>query len=252
MIHMQWRCLIPILLTWAAMLCGLASLISSAAGEFIVSARFIMVSMVLDGLDGVLARKIHGTSEFGAELDTFVDMTSFGVAPALLAWQACWQFWPHWIGMSLAGLMVLSGASRLSRFRIMDPFRGQKGYLGLPITCAAGWVTMFTFIDQTKVAKLDIWLNMDLRVGAWATFVWGFLFLMLLLQVSHVRYTKPTKNPVFFLSSIALVCTLFLPDRVAMGSALVMCAFGFYYAMISPWISRSQPEESKPAAAEPS
>ena len=72
-------------------------------------------------------------------------LTSFGIAPAVLLYfyePGGLQNVPFW-GLALAFLFVMSGAGRLARFRVVDPYRGQRGYLGLPITTAAGFVAAY-------------------------------------------------------------------------------------------------------------
>ena len=241
------RAILPVALTLAAMCAGFSSIVMSAHNEFVWAARLIILSMILDGLDGAMARLLKGTSSFGAELDTFVDMTSFGIAPALLAYEACWHNFGAW-GKVLAGFMVLSGASRLSRFRIIDPLRGQGGFLGLPITCAGGFVTCIIFVANSGAIKewgWDSWFSLSQGPMAWC--VWTAVTLMLVLQVSHVRYTKASKHPVVFLAGIALVVALFFNIHLlASVAALAGCAAGFYFAFLSPFI---HPPGAKPAPA---
>ncbi len=250
------RAILPVVLTLGAMCAGFASIVMSAHSEYVWAARLIILSMILDGLDGALARLLKGTSSFGAELDTFVDMTSFGIAPALLAYEACWHHFGPW-GKVLAGFMVLSGASRLSRFRIIDPLRGQGGFLGLPITCAGGFVTCIVFVAYSGAVQEWGWTWFNLTQGPLAWTVWTAVTLMLVLQVSHVRYTKASKHPVVFLAGIVLVVALFLNIHLlASVAALGGCAAGLYFAFLSPFIHppgakpapTPQPEE-KPAAA---
>ena len=85
----NWRQIIPTLFTLAAMLCGFFSILFALEGElyYLLSAQFIMLAMILDGIDGKVARMLKGTTAFGAELDTYVDMMAFGLAPAILIYQ---------------------------------------------------------------------------------------------------------------------------------------------------------------------
>ena len=91
---LTWLQLVPISITLLAMLCGFFSILVTAEsiGETLDrakemhrwSALLIMLAMILDGIDGNVARKLKGCTEIGAELDTYVDMTAFGIAPAAL------------------------------------------------------------------------------------------------------------------------------------------------------------------------
>ena len=229
------RKIIPCACTFLALCAGVGSILAAGQERFLLSAQLILVSLILDGLDGTLARLLRGQTGFGAELDTFVDITSFGIAPAVLLY-----FYPNGLqtvpvlGLVLAFLYVMSGAARLSRFRVVDPYRGQRGFLGLPITTAAGFVA--TYLIALEIVD-GSGLPVSLTGGPLAAGFWSALLLMLVLQVSHVRYSKPTKNPKVLFPSIALVVMLFIP-AVALYSAMVMFAYGIWFAFVSPFFFR--------------
>ncbi|NKB24891.1 MAG: hypothetical protein GKR87_11040 [Kiritimatiellae bacterium] len=231
---MTWRQFIPTIFTSAAMLVGFFSLITCAMGQYMTSAQLIMLSMLLDGLDGNLARLFKGTTKFGAELDTYVDITSFGIAPALLAYLAVLKHFGL-LGILITSFIVLSGAIRLSRFRIKDPYRGQRGYQGLPITVNACWVSMFVFVTESNLLDFGLF---SLSKGPLATIVWTSTLLFMVLQVSNVRYPKPTKELLGFIPCIIFVCFLFLKVQLAVASALTICASCFVYAFITPLLPK--------------
>ncbi|MCS6771080.1 MAG: CDP-alcohol phosphatidyltransferase family protein [Kiritimatiellae bacterium] len=231
---MMWRKLLPNLLTLAALGCAMLSILKAVEGEFVAAAQFIMLCLVFDGLDGNIARWCRGATKFGAELDTFVDIIGYGVAPALLAHQLVMKDHGVW-GLLYVCFAPMSGALRLARFRVVDPHRGQKGYLGLPITVNAGWVAMMVFATQTGLLREDLF---TLAGGPFAAMVWTVSTAMLFLQVSTLRYSKPTKAPLFFFAGIAMVLMLFLKEEIALVSALSMCAYGVFYAFISPFLPR--------------
>ena len=227
---------IPCLCTFLALCAGVGSILAAGSGKFLLSAQLILVSLILDGLDGTLARLLRAQTSFGAELDTFVDITSFGIAPAVLLY----FYEPGGLrnvpvlGLALAFLFVMSGAARLSRFRVVDPYRGQRGFLGLPITTAAGFVA--TYLIALEVVEGSS-LPISLSGGPLAAGFWSALLLMLALQVSRIRYSKPTKNPKVLVPSIALVVMLFIPP-VALYSAMLMFAYGIWFAFVSPFFFR--------------
>lgn len=233
---MWLRSLLPFLFTYAAMLAGVSSLVAAADGALFLSAKLIMLSMILDGLDGHVARLLKRTTDFGAELDTFVDMVSFGVAPAFLAWQAALHEFGA-LGLILVFMMVSSGASRLARFRLVNPDRGQKGYTGLPITVLAGWLSMVVLIVESGLLDVD-WVS--LTNGPVATLAWTVAAMFTLLQVSEVHYGKPTKAPVIFAVCGLAVAFLFLTQELAVASALGICAGMFFYGFISPYLPRHE------------
>lgn len=226
----SWRYVVPTLFTVAAMMAGFYSLVMTAAGNYLVAAQMIMLSMLLDGFDGNVARWLKGTTKFGAELDTYVDMTSFGIAPALLVYLAVLnQF--GWLGFVLASAIVVSGVMRLSRFRIKDPFRGQRGFQGLPITVNACWLSMFIFVSESGLYNSE---RLVLHEGPLATVVWTCTILFLVLQVSNIRYPKPTKALVGFVPCILVITFLFLRMQLAVAAATGILISCFIYSFITP------------------
>ncbi|MDR0994497.1 MAG: CDP-alcohol phosphatidyltransferase family protein [Verrucomicrobiota bacterium] len=229
----SWRKFIPCCCTCLALCAGIGSLLATASGEFLHGAQLIILSLLLDGLDGTLARLLKGQSEFGAELDTFVDITSFGIAPAVLLYfyPGGLHDVPFW-GFVLTCLYVISGASRLSRFRVADPYRGQRGYLGLPITAAGGWVATWVIALESSGHWSVDWLS--IRNGPMAVGFWLSVLLMLWLQVSHVRYGKPTKNPLVLLPFLVILILLYIPPA-AVYAAFLLGLYTVWYVFVSPF-----------------
>lgn len=246
-----WRQAVPCLLTFAALGAGVGSILATGQGHFLLAAELILASLLLDGLDGALARLLKAQTLFGAELDTFVDVTSFGLAPAALLY-----FYPYGLrslpgwGAGLACLYVFSGAARLSRFRAGDPYRGARGYLGLPITVAAGFLSSYLIAAEQSDGSGG---PFSLATGPLAIGFWAALALMLVLQVSRIHYSKPTKNPAALVPFVACLVLLFFP-ATALYSAVVMFAYGLWFAFVSPFFFRRfldrlpSAEEPPPAA----
>lgn len=229
---MTWRQFPPTIVTLVAMLCGFFSMLLALEGKshFMLAAQFIMLAMILDGLDGNLARRIKGVSPFGAELDTYVDMTAFGLAPAILIYQVALQTYIGW-RVLMTALVVLSGVIRLARFKVHDPERGQAGYCGLPITASAGWVAIFVFLEETKALGGIFQLDQ----GPVALVFLAGVIIMISLQVSNIRYPKPTKSLGIFVPCVALVVMLFLSDmRLAPAAALILLVLGVIYVAFGP------------------
>lgn len=250
---MTWRQILPTIVTLAAMLCGFFSILLALEGEahYLQSAQFIMLAMILDGLDGNLARKLKGTSAFGAELDTYVDMTAFGLAPAILIYQVTLQRHADW-RIVMTALVVLSGVIRLARFKVKDSARGQAGYCGLPITASAGWVAIFVLLSETEA------LGDHFRLGQGPV---GVFFLigviaMITLQVSNVRYPKPTKAWAVFIPCMVLVALLFIEGAadIAPKAAIVLLFLGLAYVVLGPLYVRlkQRKQAAAPPAASPS
>jgi len=239
----NWRQLLPTLITLAAMLSGFLSILTTFWGMYQErpelysrAAQLIMLAMILDGLDGNLARLIKGCSAFGAELDTYVDLTAFGIAPAILIFAVTFQSKaePNWRVLLLPSAVALSGVVRLARFKVRDPLRGQAGYAGLPITANAAWVALFVFISLSPHQE-----RFSLQHGPVALLFLLGVMIFIILQVTNVRYPKPTKNVSLFLLCILLVALLWFPHRqVGTTVALVMMILGIAYVVVGPLVMK--------------
>jgi len=233
---MTWRKILPNIITLGALLGSFFCIVAASREQFYLAAQLIMVVLILDGLDGILARLLRGTSKLGAELDTFVDMTGYGIAPAMIVYYMIVPQSGVW-ALILVVLTLFSGAIRLSRFRIVDPFRGQHGYLGLPITANAAWVAMVVILSHSGSGYFD---SLTLTSGLPALLIWGISAGMVFLQVSRVRYGKPVKNPLIFILGAVLVIMLFMGQELAVYAAFAFCVAGLYYAFISPFLLKGE------------
>jgi CDP-diacylglycerol--serine O-phosphatidyltransferase len=232
--------MIPTTVTLLAMLSGFLSILVTIQGMHINSdiagryyswaAKLIMLAMILDGLDGNLARWLRGKSEFGAELDTYVDLTAFGIAPAILVFAVSLQNQDIFWRVLLPSAVALSGVVRLARFKVKDPLRGQGGYAGLPITANATWVAIFVFITLTP--PRDVF---SLNQGPVAVLFLTGVFVFIVLQVTNLHYPKPTKNAAMFLFCAILVTLLIcLRQKSAARIAALMMGMGGIYVVIGP------------------
>jgi CDP-diacylglycerol--serine O-phosphatidyltransferase len=169
---------------------------AAAAEHFTVAAQAIIAAVVLDGLDGRIARMTNTTSAFGREMDSLADVISFGLAPAVLAFAWGVQFIEPIIGEKMRGqifnagyfiafLFLLCGACRLARFNVQvnpipkNPGRPDRKYfVGLPIPAAAAMVAAV------------VWASDAQPLGWWPLSVAWLLLLALLgfLMVSTWRY----------------------------------------------------------------
>ncbi len=157
--------LLPNLFTTAALFCGFFAIVQAMTGNFEQAAVAIFVAMVLDGLDGRVARMTRTQSAFGAEYDSLSDMVSFGVAPALVvfAWTLKDMGRLGWI----AAFIYCAGAAlRLARFNTTLEVMDKRYFQGLPSPAAAALVAGFLWVMIDKhIAGSDVrWLACALVV----------------------------------------------------------------------------------------
>lgn len=132
--------LLPSLFTLGNMFCGYACVVYAMDGKFETAAPFIGVALLLDILDGRIARLTGTSSDFGVQFDSLADVISFGIAPAVLSF--AWGLQPLGrVGWAAGFLFVTGAALRLARFNIQSAGGGDKRYfVGLPSPAAAAIV----------------------------------------------------------------------------------------------------------------
>jgi CDP-diacylglycerol--serine O-phosphatidyltransferase len=206
--------------------------------DFEVAAKAIGVAVVLDGLDGRIARLTNTTSDFGREMDSLADVITFGIAPAVLAYTWGVQFVTpggllndHRAGYFLAFLYLLCGAARLARFNVQthpvpkNPGRADRKYfVGLPIPAAAGMVAAIVYVtDSTPV---EWWI--------YSTLWLALLGLLSFLMVSTWRYPSfkdlsliRPRSPLTYLPIIILLYLIWdLSQPVLLGMSLCYALSG--------------------------
>lgn len=169
--------LLPNLFTTAALFAGFYAILAAVNGKFELASVAIFVAMLMDGLDGRVARLTKTQSAFGAEYDSLSDMVSFGLAPALVVY--IWALSDLGkLGWLAAFIYTASGALRLARFNTQIGIADKKYFQGLPSPSAAA------------IIAGGIWLGVDYEVSGeslnWVAAV--LTTLTGLLMVSNFRY----------------------------------------------------------------
>ncbi|MBL0337858.1 MAG: CDP-diacylglycerol--serine O-phosphatidyltransferase [Rhodospirillaceae bacterium] len=172
--------LIPNMITIMALCAGLTSIRFTLQGRWEDAVAAIFVAAILDGLDGRIARLLKATSRFGAELDSLSDFVSFGVAPAVLIYQAS-LFQLQAIGWAIVLIYTICCALRLARFNINSQLGYQPNsydprfFTGLPSPAAA------------VLALLPIIINFEIK-KEFVVFPWGWgiwLMVVAILMISR-------------------------------------------------------------------
>ncbi len=172
---------VPSLFTLFNLFFGIWSMVLASRGEFYRAGWYVFFAGILDALDGRVARLSKTGTRFGAELDSLVDIVSFGVAPAFLIYQM--EFAAagaaEWI---FCYFYVMAAAIRLARFNITQAGRAKQYFVGLP-SPAAG-MTLATFHAFTTTA---LWQQVSRYVPRHHT-LQLLMILLTILMVSNVRY----------------------------------------------------------------
>jgi len=171
---------VPSLFTLFNLFFGIWSMVLATRAEFYRAAWFIVFAGILDTLDGRVARLSGTGTRFGAELDSLVDIVSFGVAPAFLMYQiefasggpAAWIF---------CYFYVMAAAIRLARFNVTQAGRAKEHFIGLP-SPAAG-MTLATYYPFTQTDWFEA-----LRGLPWHLLLTFLMIALTILMVSNVHY----------------------------------------------------------------
>ena len=234
--------LLPNLITTGAMFGGFFAIVAAVDGKFSAAAIAVFVAMVLDALDGRVARLTKTESSFGKQFDSLSDMVAFGVAPALIVFewglQSLTQF-----GWLATFVYMACAALRLARFNVSGDSRF---FTGLPSPMAA------------CVLASGVWLCTDLGVQTPSMLVSILAAIVVIgigiLMVANVRYFSPKllrmRGRVPF---VVLVLTTIALAVVFANPPVVLFALGLIYALSGPaetlwhtWKDRSTAEDEVP------
>ncbi|MBW1991691.1 MAG: CDP-diacylglycerol--serine O-phosphatidyltransferase [Deltaproteobacteria bacterium] len=178
--------LLPNLLTTGSLFAGFYAIVAAINGKFQAAAVAIVVSLLLDGLDGRIARMTRSATSFGMQYDSLADLVAFGVAPAVLVY--LWALKPFkQFGWVAAFLFVVCGALRLARFNVQTGSHDPRYFNGLPIPAAA-----------TMIATSILF---HYAIGEWAPekylYILVMIYLLSFLMVSNIKYVSFKKVELF-------------------------------------------------------
>jgi CDP-diacylglycerol--serine O-phosphatidyltransferase len=134
---------VPNAVTVGNMFCGFIAIMYASSGRLEKAVIAILIAILLDGLDGRVARRLNATSKFGVEFDSFSDVVSFGIAPAVMMYHWAFQRSADEIGVAVTFIYALCAASRLARFNIST--ENLKSFSGLPTPGAAAFIVAIIY-----------------------------------------------------------------------------------------------------------
>ncbi len=210
--------LLPSVFTMAALFSGFYAIVAATHNRFEAAAIAVFIAMVLDNLDGSVARMTNSQSDFGAELDSLADMVSFGLAPALVMYEwalsSMIDYGWYWSKLGwLAAFIYVSGAAiRLARFNTQRSSTDKRFFQGLASPPAAGIMVSL------------VWLGVDLGfqgkqmvyLAIVATILCGILMVSRFPYYSFKEFGQQYRihyTSMIFVT-IFLVCIIFDPAKV--------------------------------------
>ena len=219
--------LLPSMFTVANLFCGYGCIVYATQQDFDTAAILIGVAMVLDTLDGFVARLTKSSTAFGVQLDSLADVISFGLAPAILAFT--WGLWPlKRLGWAAGFIYVTAAAMRLARFNIQTSTVTDKRYfVGMPSPAAAAVIASTVYLfpfgpDDTQMAFAAV----------------AMVVIPALLMVSTIRFRSVKAIEVgwhrsyiaLFVAAVALALIASQP-RIA----LVVLAYSYMLFALVAW-----------------
>jgi CDP-diacylglycerol--serine O-phosphatidyltransferase len=236
------RHLLPNAVTVGNMFCGFLAIVYAASGRFEKGAIAIGFAILLDGLDGRVARSLRATSKFGGEFDSFSDLVSFGVAPAILVYHWCYRAAADEFGVLINFLYVLCAACRLVRFNLSE--NSLSKFCGLPSPGAAGLMAAAVYFSPILPPSLALFNEprtaLDLN-GIILLSVMSFIVPALaLLMISNVEYWSIKKLKVRTLPSFVRLAVGFGIALTWYNARIGLLLLALTYAFSGPVLNRSQ------------
>jgi len=223
--------LLPSALTAGNMFAGFFAIISTLNGWYDSAAIAIGIAVVLDGLDGRVARMTNATSDFGVQLDSLADVITFGIAPAILVYSWGLVEFGEFAGLS-AFVFLICGAIRLARFNVQS--KGDH-FIGLPIPAGAGFIaaTVHLFGQFPQETPFKFYL-----IGI--TYLLSFLMISTISYPSFKKISLSRGKPHLNVLMIALLVAgiVWYSEEVLMSiAAIYLCsgllARGYQYLSVA-------------------
>jgi CDP-diacylglycerol--serine O-phosphatidyltransferase len=210
---------LPNMFTIMALFAGFYAIVQAMGGRYEQAAMAIFAAMVLDGMDGRVARLTHTQSAFGAELDSLSDMVSFGVAPALVvyhwalsdfAWSKSVTMLGPWLSARLGWIAAFvycaCAALRLARFNTTIDVVDKRFFQGLPSPAAASLIAGLVWaMEQYQIDRADVrWLAWGLTMFAGLSMVSNLKF----YSGKDINLRKSVSFSVVVAIAMGLVCLI--------------------------------------------
>jgi len=227
--------LLPNLFTTGALFSGFYAIVQAMNYRFDYAAVAIFIAMVLDGLDGRVARLTHTQSEFGAEYDSLSDMVSFGVAPSLVVYEWALKGLGKW-GWFAAFIYCAATALRLARFNTNIEVVDKRYFQGLPSPAAAALIAGFVWVvhDYDLSGGEVRWYACALTIFAGLSMVSNLPF----YSFKDFNMRKSVPFLVIFLVALFFIFISTYPPGVLFG--LFMCYALSGYVM---WVWRKRQKQ---------
>ena len=230
--------LLPNLFTTAALFAGFYAVLAAMNGQFAKAAIAIFLAMILDGLDGRVARMTNTQTAFGAEYDSLSDMVAFGLAPSLVMYELTLSGLGK-LGWLAAFIYTAGAALRLARFNSRLDTADKRFFTGLPSPSAAAILAGFVWVMvDNEVPGGDVaWVALVLTTAA------GLLMVSNILYHSFKQIDFKGKVPFFAIVAVMLAFAVILSEP-----PMVLFGLFFAYTLSGPLLALKRLYKKRQAA----
>jgi len=212
--------ILPGIFTVGNIYCGYYAIISTMHAKYDQAALAIGIAIVLDALDGKIARLTNSATDFGVQLDSLADVISFGIAPSILAFFWALNNVDHRLGWIAAFTFTICGAMRLARFNIQAG--NLKHFVGLPIPAGGGAIAAIVHFVQEPPG----------RIGA--GILVGIVFALSFLMISTFKYNSLKSLTLGRKSHFTILILALLLALIYNYSGWTLLALAVVYALSGP------------------
>jgi CDP-diacylglycerol---serine O-phosphatidyltransferase len=215
--------ILPSLFTVGNIFCGYYAILASMRGNYAQAAHAIGLAIILDSLDGFIARLTNTTSGFGLQLDSLADVITFGIAPSILALSWGLSAAESRLALVAAFTFTICGAMRLARFNIQAG--SLKHFVGLPIPAGGGAIAAIVHFFEVPVATP---LGANIMVAV--------VFFLSLLMISTIRYSSLKYLAVGKKSHFAILVIALLVALIVNFSKWTLLVLAVVYCVSGPLV----------------
>ncbi|MCM8781873.1 MAG: CDP-diacylglycerol--serine O-phosphatidyltransferase [Candidatus Omnitrophica bacterium] len=228
------------LLSVLSLLSGFLSFIFSLERHFTFAAWAIIISVIFDGIDGQIARKNPVPSLFGKELDSLVDVISFGLAPAILGYIFIYENFKILATLALF-VYLLCSVMRLAKYNVTPKEKLVNFFIGLPTTASGGILASFILIYRKKEDTSVPGFLPDILLPEYTPVIFLCLVLLLsFLMISNVRYLNLDGLKKLFGKKTRLICLIILTALLLAGyfkkTGIALFSLFLIYLLFSPFV----------------
>ncbi len=218
-----WRRSVPYIFMGTVFILGFCALLLVVQEKLALAGRVVLVAMVLAGIEYHFRKFSAGPSSMEDEFSALSDILCFTVVPGFLIYGLAFRGWGT-LGLIALFIIIFGGLSRLSLYKIYNPITVTRGFIGIPLTINAAFISLVAQLVEPGG------LEPGYRLALLAVVI-GLTF----LTVSTIPYPNPADRPVIFLLVLLAVAMIFLGPTAAKIATWLLLVGGTIYIVVAPF-----------------